>query len=451
MPSGQPGTDTDLAFRAQLSDRRAYPLAAAAAALLLTIVGIGLLPGDDGGPASGTAVPQSAAAAPSPTRAPSAQPPAATSRPRDLQPRIYPGRYDIATAQWLVHLVIPAGPGLWSATAAGAGVARHPLDATSMNVTLHDVTFVANNLCTGAPRLDAVGPTVEDLTAALAIQVGGERSGPTDVILGGYPATRLVLTAPWPSPCADQGPDGRKVWTNAGQPFYAWVGGTATIYVVDVHGERLVITSQHRGHSAEEIAELDAVVASIEIEPANVGGIARHAVTDGVELSFTAPGWESHEFYWSKSTEGSQGAEAIVFWAGFPDSAKYQPCYDLLGRSANVSTADLAATVSTVAGTDDVSGPSDVTVGGRPAKHVSFFVTYSILDNNSVCGPGFFYSWMPNMGGAFWRDTLPGDTISVWIVDVDGKLFFIEAATHWNASPDVKLEIQQIVDSIEFE
>jgi len=203
-------------------------------------------------------------------------------------------------------------------------------------------------------------------------------------------------------------------------------------------------------------------VAAYPLGPIPIG---RHSVTvDGVPLSFDMPArfWESREVYMSKSTEGSQTAEAVIFWATFPGgwinssthTGAYIPCIDVLGSPVGRSVAELAVAVSTVHGTDVVSGPSDVTVGGRAAKHVGLFLTYSILDGDSGCGEGFFYSWDADKdpyGGAFWNDMIPGDTIRVWIVDVDGTLLFIEAATHWNAGSAVAQEIQQIVDSIQFE
>jgi hypothetical protein len=67
------------------------------------------------------------------------------------------------------------------------------------------------------------------------------------------------------------------------------------------------------------------------------------------------------------------------------------------------------------------------------------------------CDPGFFFTWAPPDGGAFWLDTLPGDTIRVWIVDVNGTHFVIEAETRPNAGPEVEQEIQQFVDSIRFD
>jgi hypothetical protein len=46
---------------------------------------------------------------------------------------------------------------------------------------------------------------------------------------------------------------------------------------------------------------------------------------------------------------------------------------------------------------------------------------------------------------------MAGDTIRVWIVDVDGTPFVIEAETRPNAGPEVEQEIQQFVESVRFE
>jgi hypothetical protein len=189
--------------------------------------------------------------------------------------------------------------------------------------------------------------------------------------------------------------------------------------------------------------------------------IGRHSVSvDGIPLSFEMParGWEPREVYLSKSAEGPQPAEAIIFWAAFPggwiDSSThtgaYVPCIDVLGSPVGRSVGDLAAAVSSVSGTDVVSGPTDVSVGGHAAKHVELFLTYSA----EACGQGFFYGWDEDKDprrAAWWTGMIPGDTVRVWIVDVDGALLFIEAATHWNAGTALGLEIQQIVDSIVFE
>ena len=65
--------------------------------------------------------------------------------------------------------------------------------------------------------------------------------------------------------------------------------------------------------------------------------------------------------------------------------------------------------------------------------------------------PGFFYNWKAKLGGALWTETKPGDTIRVWIVDVDGTLLFIAGETKPDAGSEVKREMKQIVGSIRFD
>jgi hypothetical protein len=186
----------------------------------------------------------------------------------------------------------------------------------------------------------------------------------------------------------------------------------------------------------------------------------RQTVTEqGVRFSFKVPtnGWERFRsistnkspagpISLNKSILGPQGAEAIIYWASFPDGDYADPCARLLGRSVGPSVADLAAAVSTSPGTRLVNGPSDVTLGGHRAKQVVLTVRKSV-----GCDPGFFYTWKDVFAGALWPTTAAGDTIRVWIVAVGGTRLFIEAATTEQANSRLKKEIQQIVESIRFD
>jgi hypothetical protein len=182
---------------------------------------------------------------------------------------------------------------------------------------------------------------------------------------------------------------------------------------------------------------------------------------DSVVLTFRvpAPGWargpierppdgpfREGSLLISKSTVGPQGAEAIVFWTSFPDGDDADPCANLLSPPVGPSAADLVAAVATAPGTELVTGPSDVTVDGRPAKHVVLTVREDL-----GCDPGFFYTWHYDTLGPFWPGTNVGDTIRVWIVDVDGVRLFIEAETIKEAGSDLEREIKQIVESIRFD
>ena len=169
----------------------------------------------------------------------------------------------------------------------------------------------------------------------------------------------------------------------------------------------------------------------------------------GVRLSFRVPtsGWERFgDISINKSVVGPQGAEAIVFWTSFPDGDIADPCADLLSPRDGRSAADLAAAIGTAPGTELVTGPSDVTVGGLSAKHVVV-----IVHERVGCNPGVFFRWQDVEGGALWPRTPLGSMIRAWVVDVDGTLIFIGAATNRQADADLEREILQIVRSIRFD
>ncbi len=172
-----------------------------------------------------------------------------------------------------------------------------------------------------------------------------------------------------------------------------------------------------------------------------------YSVTEnGVSFSFRVPttgatGWERFSslstdggpISLNRSIMGPQGAEAIIYWSSFPDGDYADPCARVLSRSVGRSTADLAAAVSAAPGTGLVKGPLNVTLGGRPAKHVVLAVRKSV-----GCDPGFFYTWRDRGSGALWPTTSVGDTIRVWVVNVDGTRLFIAAATTVQANASLR-------------
>lgn len=426
---------------------------AAAAVVVVAVVGLNLLPSPGVG-------------GPSTTPSPSSSPAATTSPAPDSLSEIEPGSYVISTSQMRAHLTMPAG---WYGGETSIGLFP-PVGWTGslgLELTPFDVSNVVTDACADEADINIVevGPTVEDLTNALASQAGIQRSGPTDVMVGGYPAKKFVLTLLLECP----GPHGHGIWADATRTYGFWLGHgeTGTVYVVDVNGDRLVITSQYGARaSAEDITQLEAITASIDIEPLaspeplpgiGPGGwlpIGRHALTvDGVPLSFSVPalvqdrGWARYRsLYISKDTVGSQGAEAVIYWTGFPDGVDTDLCPNVLSPSVGPSAADLAAAMATAPGTELISGPTDVTVGGRAAKHAVLTVREDL-----GCDPGFFFTWEPASGGPGWWTTNVGDTIRVWIVDVDGSRLVIAGETTEQASRNLEQEIQQIVDSIQFE
>jgi hypothetical protein len=192
--------------------------------------------------------------------------------------------------------------------------------------------------------------------------------------------------------------------------------------------------------------------------------IGSHSVTvDGIRFSFNVPASRWEPYPWkptmadiliSKSITGPQAAEAVIYWATYPDGALADPCANLANRPPLTNATGVASVVAAAPGTELVTGPEDVSVGGYPAVHVVVTVSDAV-----GCEPGFFYNWKTQTGGAMWIETRVGDTIRVWVVDLNGVLFFIggETTTDSYAGPlskDAKAgldrEIQQIVDSIRF-
>jgi hypothetical protein len=189
------------------------------------------------------------------------------------------------------------------------------------------------------------------------------------------------------------------------------------------------------------LAPADAFPAAGELE------IGRHSITrDGVPFSITVPtsGWTSNgTFGIDKSVGVTPDGASFIFWTETPTGVFTDPCAQVKGPQLDDAT-DLAAAVASVPGTDLVSGPSDVTVGGYAAKHVAI-----VVREDAPCSPQAFHLWYAT-GLARYATEL-GQEIRVWIVDVDGTLVWIDAETFKDARPEPELEIQQIIDSIRFE
>ena len=239
------------------------------------------------------------------------------------------------------------------------------------------------------------------------------------------------------------------------EPFAEWVSANhpedaAVMYEDETHSG-VGLTEESVGLWRERIDEYVNGIASGG--PLSAGQNSR--VVEGVRFSFTVPdGWEAHgSTSINRDYVGSQGqgADAIVLWTSHPDGDDAQaddadPCESVLSSSIGSTAANLATAVSRAPGTELVAGPSDVTVGGYPAKRVIVTVREDL-----GCDPGYFYRWQAVYGGAFWLETTVGDTISVWIVDVDGKRLWFEAETNEQADSDLEQEIEHIVGSIRFD
>ena len=174
----------------------------------------------------------------------------------------------------------------------------------------------------------------------------------------------------------------------------------------------------------------------------------RHSmVRSGKSLSVGMPaGWTSHLGF---RIHTASGQAAFIFWTDPPVNVYADPCaQEPLDPPAGDTPAELAAAVSSIPGTDLVDGPTDVTIGGHPAKHVTIRVRDDI-----DCPPGEFLVWYNEvdgqMGGRY-PDAV-GDTINVWIIDVDGTIVWIDGSWAKGSPPTRQRDMEQIIESIQFE
>jgi hypothetical protein len=155
----------------------------------------------------------------------------------------------------------------------------------------------------------------------------------------------------------------------------------------------------------------------------------------------TSGWWSNGDFY----IENAAKAAELFFWPSAPDGVFVDPCSATQGPPLS-SNAELANAVASIPGIALVSGPTDVTVGGLPAKHIVLTVPDDI-----ACAVGDFKLWYAEgIDGGRYASRL-GNTIRVWIIDAgDGTRLWIDAETPADASAESEAEIQQVIDSIDF-
>lgn len=220
---------------------------AAVAALLLATQGIGLL--DQSGPGRG--------AGGLPTATPSQLP---------------DGRTLVAGATYAVGDPLPvritflAPAAGWSSC--GTGVAEVNLCPTDERL----ITFlVAENVvadpCDPSRALlePAVGPSVDDLVAALSSLAGFEATDPVEVTGDGFAGQQFELTAS-AEPGCPMTDIGLGSWSSADRINGVSPAEVNLVRILDIGGVRLMIAGAHHpGASAEQIAEINDLIGSIQV------------------------------------------------------------------------------------------------------------------------------------------------------------------------------------------
>jgi len=184
------------------------------------------------------------------------------------------GRYSIPPSAWSVSGVTLSMPEGWESQYGSPGAIKASGVDGEVGFYFVIVEEIYRDPCVGsAAEVDefiAVGPIVDDLIAALSSQPHTTTVGPTDTTIGGFPAKRIDLTIADDfdaGVCANI-PGALQIWHSrpVDKYFVLLPDGSASVYVIDVAGERQVLLTQHERATAEDIAEMEAIIESMEID-----------------------------------------------------------------------------------------------------------------------------------------------------------------------------------------
>lgn len=232
----------------------------AAAALVIAVAGLQFLPG----PLVGGRPTPGPTATPLPT-------PVATAPTMPLG-RLQPGRYAWSTPHGRLAFDVPAG---WAGDNP-SGIAKAQDQPGEMGLLVWDfdgftVRHVYVDACLPPGTLSPVEQTSDALVRALEAQ-GSIVAAVTDLTVAGAPTKRIDLTEPEGLDRATcrHGVEGPlQIWADAAVDNYFSLGPghRGVAWVLDVDGGPLVLMAAVSGDAvAADVAELDAIVASMQME-----------------------------------------------------------------------------------------------------------------------------------------------------------------------------------------
>lgn len=137
-----------------------------------------------------------------------------------------------------------------------------------------NVTHIFSDACAWDETTNVIstGSTVAELTDALRAQLGHDASATTEVQVDGFAALRTAFTiAPEFDPSTCTG-DGIRLWPNPGPDFEGGFccspkNAVVDVRIADVAGQRVVVLTEYQPDtSAQDLEELEAMVASIDFD-----------------------------------------------------------------------------------------------------------------------------------------------------------------------------------------
>jgi hypothetical protein len=200
---------------------------------------------------------------PTPTPSPTASP-KTIGGTRPLEP----GRYQLSgvvlSGGVPISLTVPAGWSSWASVA----VNKNYNALAGPALMYWEITNTFVDPCTNHTLVDpAPGADVDSLIDALASMPGTEAGPPTDVTIDGYRGKYVEVTVT--TDINNCGTDGFWLWMSPGDSHYVQdTNEMDRIYVLDVDSDRLTFAARFSPRTTPaDRAELEAIIASIDIEP----------------------------------------------------------------------------------------------------------------------------------------------------------------------------------------
>jgi hypothetical protein len=220
---------------------------AAAAVLVVAIVGYSSLPGNGTGAG--------------PTPAPTASPiPLPTN-----EARLSAGTYALRSFPVGITFEVPAGWISCSDSEVEQSVC-HQATATSLSIAVSFliVDDVVADPCSPDKLDPPVGPSVADLVTAISGLDGFKATAPVNVTVDGFSGEQFTVAAPTTTACD------LKTWATVDRTNGVGPGEINLLDVLDVDGTRVVIAGAYHPENpavAEDLAAIQQIMASVHIEP----------------------------------------------------------------------------------------------------------------------------------------------------------------------------------------
>ena len=176
-----------------------------------------------------------------------------------------PGIYSLPAFPLGITFEVPAGWHSCSDSLVEQSVCYTPADSvedTRVAFVLVD-NVVADPCSPGAEPLEPpVGPSVDDLVAAISGLEGFDATAPVDLTVDGYPGKGFILTTPRDPVCE------MKTWVAADRTNRVFPGEVNPLEVLDVNGTRVVIVGAYypgEPAGAELGSAVEKIIASVQI------------------------------------------------------------------------------------------------------------------------------------------------------------------------------------------